>query len=357
MSEHGEKMVHVSAKEEHQLIKDKLMLAGLPKEHAEETANHLVYADLSGINSHGAVRVEYYSERISKGGINLTPDISFEKTGSASGIFHGDNAQGHYVANLAVQPTIEMAKESGVAVVGVSRVGHTGALSYYMKQFTDANLVAISMCQSDPMVVPFGGAERYYGTNPIAFCAPSNSQGPLIFDMATTVQAWGKILARRSKGQEIPHTWAVDETGASTTDPNRVAALTPIAGPKGYGLMMMVDILSGMLLGLPTGDQVSSMYHDLTEGRNLGQIYIAIDPDRFAGVEHIKAGISKMMKDLTSMRPAPGFDSVRYPGQDSVNRYRKHLEEGIDLPESIVTYLRSDDVHYDNYDGKDAFAN
>lgn len=352
-----EKMIHVSAEEEHQLIKNKLISAGLPEEHAEETANHLVYADLSGINSHGAVRVEYYAERINKGGVNVKPNLSFEKTGPASGIYHGDNAQGHYVANLAVQPAIEMAKENGVAVVGVSRVSHTGTLSYYMKQFAAAGLVAISMCQSDPMVVPFGGAERYYGTNPIAFCAPSNSKDPLIFDMATTVQAWGKILDRRSKGQEIPDTWAVDETGAPTTDPNQVAGLTPIAGPKGYGLMMMVDILSGMLLGLPSGNQVSSMYHDLTEGRNLGHLYIVIDPERFAGAEHVKAGISQMMEDLNAMRPAPGFDSVRYPGQDSAMRYRKHLEEGIDLPESIVNYLRSDDIHYDNYDGKDAFAN
>ena len=50
-----------------------------------------------------------------------------------------------------------------------------------------------SMCQSDPMVVPFGGTSNYFGTNPIAFAAPRAGHEPVVFDMATTVQAWGKF--------------------------------------------------------------------------------------------------------------------------------------------------------------------
>ena len=138
------------------------------------------------------------------------------------------------------------------------------------------------------MVVPFGGSEVYYGTNPIAFSAPRSNGRPIVFDMATTVQAWGKILDKRSRGESIPDTWAVDETGAPTTDPNQVAGLLPIAGPKGYGLMMMVDILAGVLLGLPFGKGVSSMYADLTEERNLGHTYIIIDPARFRDIEEFK---------------------------------------------------------------------
>ena len=152
------------------------------------------------------------------------------------------------MANLALEPAIQMAKESGVAVVGVSRCGHTGTLSYYLRKIAEAGLAGMAMTQSDPMAVPFGGAEVYYGTNPIGFGAPSATDTPLIFDMATTVQAWGKILDARSKGREIPADWAVDENGQATTDPHAVRGLMPIAGPKGYGLMMMVDIFSGVLM-------------------------------------------------------------------------------------------------------------
>ncbi|STP21474.1 ureidoglycolate dehydrogenase [Escherichia coli] len=43
--------------------------------------------------------------------------------------------------------------------------------------------------------------------------------------------------------------------------------------------MMMIDVLSGVLLGLPFGRQVSSMYDDLHAGRNLGQLHIVINPN------------------------------------------------------------------------------
>lgn len=354
---HEEKLINVSADKLHGLIQNKLEQAGLEAVQAEEAANHLVFADLSGVHSHGAVRVEYYAERINKGGITNQPKLEFEQTGPSTGIFHGDNAQGHYVANEALKPAIKMAKDSGVAVVGVSKMGHSGTLSYYMRKIVKENLIGISMCQSDPMVVPFGGAQTYYGTNPLAFCAPNNGDEPLIFDMATTVQAWGKILDARSKGKDIPDTWAVDENGQPTTDPNAVRGLLPIAGPKGYGLMMMIDILSGVLLGLPFGKEVSSMYHNLHEGRNLGQIFILIDPERFVGLEPFKESITQTMKELTEIKPASGFDRVQYPGQPNNERYVKSLTDGIEIPESIIQYLESEDIHYSHYEGLGAFAN
>lgn len=350
------KTVNVNAGRLHELIKNKLLLAGLTEEQAEETTNHLVYADMIGVHSHGAVRVEYYAERISKGGINTNPELSFEKTGASTGIFHGDNAQGHYVANKAIEPAIEMAKESGSAVVGVSRVGHTGTLSYYLRKIAEQDLIGIAVTQSDPMVVPYGGSEVYYGTNPIAFAVPRSNGDPIVFDMATTVQAWGKILDARSKGNDIPDTWAVDETGAPTTDPNAVAGLLPIAGPKGYGLMMMVDILAGVLLGLPFGKSVTSMYADLTEDRNLGHTYIIIDPSRFRDVEDFKADMGRTVDELHAVTPATGFDQVYYPGELSSLARERNLEAGVDIPVSIMDYLESDEIYINSYDGKGVFA-
>jgi ureidoglycolate dehydrogenase (NAD+) len=352
-----EKLIKVTPEELHELIQNKLQAAGLPEVQAVETANHLVYADLCGVHSHGAVRVEYYSERINKGGITLEPEAYFEKTGDCSGVFHGDNAQGQYIANLALEPAIAMAKEKGVAVVGISKCGHTGTLSYYLRNSAEAGLLGMSMTQSDPMAVPFGGAEPYYGTNPIGFGAPSDTDTPLIFDMATTVQAWGKILDARSKGKEIPADWAVDEEGQATTDPNKVRGLMPIAGPKGYGLMMMVDVFSGVLMNLPFGKHVSSMYDDLTAGRNLGQLYIILDPARFGNPDMFKEHITQTMEELNATKPAKGYSSVRYPGQGSNQRYEKNRREGVEIPESIINYLKSDVIHNDSYEGLSAFAN
>ncbi len=334
------------------------MLAGLSEEHAEITANILTWSDERGYHSHGSVRVEYYSERIAKGGITVEPNFEYNVTGPSSAIYEGDNGCGYVVAYDAMNKAIEMAKETGVAVVGMRNISHSGSIGYYTEMAAKNDLVAISLCQSDPMAVPFGGTEAYYGTNPISFAAPGADGRNIVFDMATTVQAWGKILDKRSKGENIPPTWAVDVEGNPVTDTNKVNALVPIAGAKGYGLMMMVDIFAGMLMGLPFGKHVSSMYHDLSKGRELGQIHIVIDPARFTDLELFKMNVSQCMGELNEMKPAAGYDKVYYPGERAeLRKQEQHDKGGIEIVDSIYEYLLSDDIHYDRYDNKNALAN
>jgi len=351
-----EETVIVQAKELHQLMAGKFVKAGLKKDQADIVANHLVYADAKGIHSHGAVRVDYYAERIAEGGINTDPNITFEKTGPSSGIVQGDNGMGHYVALEGLNHAIELCKESGIAVVGVRKVSHTGTMAYYVQKAAEENLIALSMCQSDPMVVPFGGSGNYFGTNPIGFAFPRKADVPVVFDMATTVQAWGKILDARSKNRNIPDTWAVDDQGNPTTDPYKVSGLLPIAGPKGYGLMMMVDILSGMMLGVPFGKHVSSMYDDLSKGRDLGHLYILIDPTRFTDLNSFKQNVETMVDELHAIQPAESFDQVSIPSERSQKKYVEYMKNGIPIEKNIYEYLISDTVHFDKYGGMNAFA-
>ena len=338
------------------LMKNKLHKAGLSEEHADIVADVLLHADLRGVHSHGAMRVEYYSERISKGGTNTKPNFNFERTGPCSAVFDGDNAAGHVVAKLGMDEAIKMAKENGVAIVGMRRMGHSGALSYFVQQAADAGLIGISLCQSDPMAVPYGGAEPFFGTHPIAFASPSEDGRRILVDLAVTVQAWGKILHARTKNDPIPADWAVDRDGKPTTDAKQVAALNHIAGPKGYALAVMVDILSGVLLGVPFGKNVTSMYHDLTEDRNLGQMHIVLDPARFTDMVTYLKNINVLMDDLGQVRPAEGFDKVYYPGESSAKRQKAYEEKGIEIVDNIYEYLTSDVIHNNAFDNKGAFA-
>lgn len=351
-----EELVYVSPDELHSLIQNKLQSAGLKTDHAEEVAKHLVYADAHGIHSHGAVRVDYYAERIAKGGLNLSPHFHFEKTGPSTGIYHGENGSGHVAALEALKCGIELAEETGVGIVGVSRIGHSGMLSYFADYAAQRDLICLTVCQSDPMAVPFGGTEPFFGTNPIAFSAPTANDRPIIFDMATTVQAWGKILDARSKNKDIPEGWAVNSQGETTTNPHEVQGLLPIAGPKGYGLMMMVDILSGSLLGLPFGKHVSSMYADLSSGRNLGHLHILINPSYFTELSSFKNNLSRMIEDIHANPPATGFDRVLYPGELAEVTFAKYQETGIPVAKDIHEYLISDVIHDNSYDHGSAFA-
>ncbi len=352
-----EKFVYLKKDELKKLMQNKLHQAGLSEEHAEIVADHLAYADSRGTHSHGAMRVEYYAERIAKGGMNTNPDMKFTRTGPCSGIYDGDNATGFVVARNAMQKAIEIARENGIAVIGMCRMAHCGTLSYYLRMATQAEMLGISMCQSDPMVVPYGGSSAFFGTNPIGFAAPIDGGETMVFDMATTVGAWGKILDHRSKHEEIPDTWAIGADGNPTTDPFDVRGLLPIAGPKGYGLMMMVDILSGILTGVPYGPHVTSMYADLSSGRELGQMHIVINPDFFCGREQFKKTMRMMIDELHAVKPAPGTKGwVRYPGESSDERLKNYEKTGIPIVESIYKYLTGKAVHFDRYDHGNPFA-
>lgn len=348
--------MRITKEELKELMKKKLVRAGLSEEHGDIVADVLAHADARGVHSHGAMRVEYYAERISKGGTNTNPNFAFTKTGPCSGVFQGDNGAGMVAAKLAMDEGIKMARESGISIIGVRSIGHSGALSYFVQQAARENLIGIAVCQSDPMVVPYGGAESYYGTHPIAFATPSKDGRILMMDMATTVQAWGKILHARSKNESIPDTWAVDDKGEPTTDPFKVSSLVPIAGPKGYALQMMVDVLSGVLLGLPYGNKVTSMYHDLSEGRNLGQLHIVINPEYFTDLGVFLQNISNTMDDLSQIKPSTGFDAVKYPGQSSLEREKNYEKNGIEIVDDVYNYLISDVIHNNAYDKKGAFA-
>ena len=76
------------------LMKNKLMKAGLNEDHADIAAEVMTWSDERGYHSHGAVRVEYYAERIAKGGITADPKFEWKETGPCSGVFEGDNGCG-----------------------------------------------------------------------------------------------------------------------------------------------------------------------------------------------------------------------------------------------------------------------
>ncbi len=348
-------MIRVDPQQLLTLISDKLQRAGLQVLHAETVAASLVHADKRGVHSHGALRTEYYVERICKGGINTTPEFTVRHELPSVMIFDGDNGPGHFAAQQAMERGIEIAQQQGLCAVGIRRISHSGALSFFVEQAAKSGMVALSLCQSDPMVVPYGGAEPYYGTNPIAFAAPGEDDDYMMLDMATSVQAWGKILDARLRHQPIPADWAVDSRGQPTTDPAAVAGLNAISGPKGYGLMMMVDVLAGMLLGLPFGKHVSSMYQNMSEGRNLGQLHIIFNPAAFTDSTVFRASVSRSMAELKASKPAQGVEQVLYPGEDCILREALAAVEGVAVNEDVWRYLHSDTLHSDRYETGNPF--
>lgn len=312
---------------------------GVGEKEAQFVADVLVHADLRGVESHGLIRLEHYVKKLTLGGINLKPNIQFTPVGNSIGIVKGDHGLGHLVARKSMEFAIQLAKKSGVGVIAVTESSHCGALSYFVKMAADEKLIALMTVNTDKLVVPFGGATPYFGTNPIAYAIPANRHKPIVLDMATSTVAYGKIIYAQVNHLSIPKEWGIDASGLPTENPNKLAFLLPFGGAKGYGLSLLVDILSGLLTGSAFGPHIPAMYGDYTEPRGLGHFMLALNPEFMT--ERFLERVDQLIDELHAVPPSPGNDAVKLPGEIEDRMESNRLIEGVPISQSLYEYLFS----------------
>ena len=239
---------------------------------------------------------------------------------------------------MATDHAIALAKETGLGFVGIKNASHCGALSWFAERATQQNTIAIVMTQTDTCVAPHGGAERFLGTNPIAFGFPVAGEEPMIVDMATSAIAFGKILHAKETGKPIGEGLALDKEGNVTTDPHKIENLLPFGGHKGSGIALAIDALTGILMGANFGNHIVRMYGDYDKMRKLASLVIVIDPEKLGNP--LFAATIKMMRDeLRAVKPVPGVEKVLAPNDPQVRYKEKCQSEGIPVVESIYQYL------------------
>jgi ureidoglycolate dehydrogenase (NAD+) len=304
-------------------------------------AETLVWTSLRGVDSHGVARVPVYCERLRTGVLNTSPRPSVARRDGAIAVVDGDPGPGQVAALFATDLSIEMAREHGVSVVSVRRSGHYGAAAFYAIRAAEAGLIGVSMTNSEPFVIPYGGAEAALGTNPICLAAPAADGHIFNLDMATSQVAVNRIFNARDEGRGIPANWGVDARGEPTTDPAAVASAVPLGGYKGYGLALMVEILCGVLSGSGVRHTVGNLYSGGEQRQDTGHFHLAIDPERTVGRERFAAVLAGLLGELRAIPPAPGFDEVLVAG-DPEDRMRAVRErDGVPLPPALWAGLRA----------------
>jgi ureidoglycolate dehydrogenase (NAD+) len=268
--------------------------------------------------------VPVYAERLRSGAINGTPRPSVASRDGALAVVDGDQGPGQIAALFATDLSIEIARELGVGVVGVRRSAHFGAAAYYAMRAAEAGMVGIAMTNTEPLVIPFGGAERALGTNPICLAAPA-AGGIFNLDLATSQVAINRIYNARDEGRPIPEGWGVDERGEPTTDPAAVHAGVPLGGYKGYALALMVEVLCGVLPGAGVRHGVGGLYEGDAGAQDTGHFHLALDPERTVGRDRFATVLGGLLGELRAIAPAPGFDEVLVPG-DPEDRARAERE-------------------------------
>lgn len=245
---------------------------------------------------------------------------------------------GHCALIKATDHAISLARETGLGFVSVKNTSHCGALSWFIEQATIQGMVAIAMTQTDTCVAPYGGAERFLGTNPIAFGFPVKDSHPMIVDMATSAIAFGKILHAKETGKPIGHGLALDKEGHITTDPHKIENLLPFGGHKGSGIALAIDALTGVLMGANFSNHIVRMYGDYDKMRKLASLVIVIDP-QMLGNPLFSSIMSTMVNELRAVKPMPGVDKVLAPNDPQIAYKEKCLKEGIPVAEGIYQYL------------------
>jgi ureidoglycolate dehydrogenase (NAD+) len=319
-------------------VKHVLVNVDVPPSDAGIVADCLLTANLSGFDSHGVVRLAHYIERLQNGTIKPRPDIKFERRGSSLGQMDGDHGLGHVVTYHACSRAIELAQESASGVVSVANSSHFGMAGFYIKRIVSQGYIGLIMTATDAFLIPYGARTPFFGTNPVAIGFPTDGI-PVILDMATTSIPYGKIALAKTEGQAVPPDWGFDEMGSPTTDPSRIAGLHPIAGPKGSGLAMVIDIFCSILTGMPWGPHVNAMYDGMDEPRRLGHFIWVLDVKRLMPLDLFKQRLGRMLGEFRALAPADGFLRVYYPGQIEGECREQRTRSGIPIDPGLFEEL------------------
>jgi len=187
----------------------------------------------------------------------------------------------------------------------------------------------------------WGGSLPLLGTNPVCIAIPTGGEVDIVLDMASSVVARGKIRLAEAKGEAIPAGWALDARGLPTQDPVEAmkGTLIPIGGPKGYGIALAVDVLSGVLTGSDFGRHVPAT-DDTEKNASAGFVLQAIDIAAIGEAEEYFRGMRDLVDDIRRSPRAPGVERIYLPGEIEWLKKKEHLEQGIPVPASLLTTLK-----------------
>jgi len=330
----GEDAVRVPEEEAYRFVRDAFVAAGVDESVAEDTARGMWFASIRGVDSHGIRLLPHYLEEVEGGRINPEPEFEFEQTAGAIGIFDADHAFGHAAGKRAMEEAIEMAEEVGVGHVVVKNSSHCGSMAYFGLDAAENDMIGYASTHSTSNTKTPNSTRPFFGNNPICVTAPMAEEEPFCFDAAITPITFNEVKQRRDSDQQLPPGAAANEDGNETLNPHEATQLLPIGDYKGSGLAMVGDILNGILSGMPTGRDISSMFGDpIDEHRYLGHYFSAMDIDAFRDVEEFKQELQELAEDIRA-EPRKDPDTPIYvPGDPEKERKADRIENGIPLPD------------------------
>lgn len=335
------KNVRVDVNEVQTAISNLFLEAGVNNEDVSIIVHCLMEAELAGIYTHGVAMVPDHVKKC-KSGYAINKELMIEKSTASFTVCDAGNMVGMVSAWKSMDIAIEKAAASGLHAVFCNHANTFSAAYCYAKKAVDNGMMAIVMCNAPSQMAPFGGKEKLLGTNPLAIGIPGGEEEPFILDMATSAVAKSKINQAFFNGEtKIPFGWATDSDGVPTDDPKKAVKglILPMAGPKGYGLAMAIDVFSGLLSHASYLNRVGRFYSPDDKCMDVGHSFIVMDPKQIYG----DAFYSEMDEYLKTIRNSESAteNPVLVPGD--INRRCGEIiqQDGVELSEKTVNELNS----------------
>ena len=341
---------------------------GVSSGDARITADVLVQANLRGIDSHGVARLVRYVNGLRDGVMIARPEeMVIVETPTTITVDAGAGL-GQPISYRAMEAVIEKAREFGCGFATVRNSNHYGIAGYYAMMALEQDMIGISTTNAAVLVVPTFGRDAMYGTNPIALAVPAGEEQPFVMDMATSTVPRGKLEVYNRAEKPLPSGWATDEKGVPTSDAGRVldnfikragGGLLPLGGAgeefsgyKGYGMGLMVEILSAVL---PGAAFLTHVYPKDADGKplpaNLGHFFGAWRIDAFRQPEAFKADMDRVIRELKGGNRAEGAARIYVHGEKEFEEHQRRAANGIPLGAKVEASLKQIaadlDIEYD----------
>jgi delta1-piperideine-2-carboxylate reductase len=309
------------------------------EDHANAIADQIVAAERDGSPSHGLFRLPGYLKSVISGKVNprSVPDvIEIAPSVLRVDVRNGFAPLGHAVVR---QAAIALARRQGIAAVAFVNSYHFSALWAELEPIAEQGIGGFAFRAGVSRVAPEGGVRPVFGTNPMGFAWPRQGHAPLVVDLATSAIARGEIQIRQRTGQPMPHGWAIDVDGNSTTDPARglAGAQLTFGGYKGSALALMVELLAGPLVG----DMLSfeALRADNGDGGppRGGELLILFDPSRFASPDSLDPTVhAERLFELLTQQPG-----VRLPADRRYRARQDAVAAGVSVSQTLLEDVAS----------------
>ena len=328
---------------------------GASPEEARIFAKCYVRADLTGRDTQGVAYIPPTYRKVRNGGIRFGVPIAIVKEGPAFAVIDGGRGPGQVVATYAMEIAIQKAREATVGSVWVRNTNDYTMAANYSEMALEHDFIGLALSNGVPNVAPWGGRDQIFGTHPLSFAIPAGNEKPIVFDGGMSSVSHGAAIHAARKGVRLPGKYVVDEDGHITDDRSRIivdpydrssperGAILPL-GPKGFGWLLWVDIVGGILSGmLPSLDNTRHVSAEEPDTR--GFHMMAINVGNLVDLGEFKAKMDDLIRRVKASRLAEGFSEILMPGERSMREKEIRQREGVPIPAhywSLVETIAND---------------